>query len=337
MLSAISLSNGRSTVNLGFGCASLLRLSSQAERQRLLDLAVDLGITHFDVAHLYGLGAAEAELGLLFRRNSGHLTVGTKFGLGNIGLTQALQSRQSQGRQLLKRFPALRSLARRVYGTQMVKRDYSSANCIASLEASLKQMNLEYIDLFAIHEPETTDPIDPTLESLLENLCQEGRIGAYGLSGNPLVLDRILAQRPNLSGGILQWEDSILDRAIARTDRRGNTIGLFGLVRCGLSTLQTAFQAVPQLKHFWSERLCCDLERSEYLVAALLAHGLSLNPEGLVLYATTQPRRLKQTLSILREPPWTSEQLRAFGDFWKTPDCNAHRSPTSSSGSHSPI
>lgn len=324
MLSTTMLPNGRPTTNLGFGCASLLRVADKKERQKLLDLAVDLGITHFDVAHLYGLGAAEAELGCLLRRNPEKLTVGTKFGLGNIGLTQTLQSHQTLGRKLLKRFPALKSLARRIYGTQMVKRDYSSVNCKASINASCRQLNLSCIDLFMIHEPETFAELDPTLPGLLADLQRQGRVGAYGLSGSPTLLNKILQQYPELSGGILQWEDSILSQAAFQTDRRDNIIGLFGLVRCGLPSLQLAFKHVPQLKRFWSERLSCDLDKSEYLGAAILAQGLLSNPGGLVLYATTQAHRLKQTLLVLREPPWEIEQLQAFGNFWKKPAPNAH-------------
>jgi D-threo-aldose 1-dehydrogenase len=324
MLSTTILPNGRITSNLGFGCASLLRIADQKERQQLLSLAVDLGITHFDVAHLYGLGAAEAELGLLFNRNPEKLTIGTKFGLGNIGLTQTLQSHQSFARKLLKRFPALKSLVRRVYGSQMVKRDYSPANCRASIDASCRQLNLDYLDLFLVHEPEISTELSPALASLLADLQKQGRIGAYGLSGDPILLNKILQYCPDFSGGILQWEDSILKQAASHTDRRNNIIGLFGLVRCGLSTLQLAFEHVPQLKYFWSERLCCDLGKAEYLGAAILAQGLLSNPGGIVLYATTQPRRLKQTLLVLHDPPWEIEQLQAFGDFWKNPNRNAY-------------
>jgi D-threo-aldose 1-dehydrogenase len=317
MLTTTMLPNGRTTSSLGFGCSSLLRIADHSERQKLLDLAVDLGITHFDVAHLYGLGAAEAELGHLLRRNSGRLTVGTKFGLGNSGLTQALQPGQSLGRKILNKSPALKSLVRYVYGSKMVKRDYSSANCRASLDASCHQLNLDHIDLFMIHEPVTYDELDPLIVNLLVDFQKQGRIGAYGLSGNPILLDKILEKLPDLSGGILQWEDSILDRAASKTEHKSKVIGLFGLVRCGFPALQLAFKNVPQLMRFWSDQLCCDLSISEYLGAAILAHGLLSNPRGIVLYSTTQPLRLKQTLAILHEPPWEIAQLQAFGDFWR--------------------
>ncbi|MDX6643271.1 MAG: D-threo-aldose 1-dehydrogenase, partial [Solirubrobacteraceae bacterium] len=51
------------TTALGFGCAELYRAASAAERRRLLETAHSLGIRHFDVAPMYGLGLAERELG----------------------------------------------------------------------------------------------------------------------------------------------------------------------------------------------------------------------------------------------------------------------------------
>ncbi|HET9153536.1 MAG TPA: aldo/keto reductase [Solirubrobacterales bacterium] len=53
----------RANVRLGFGCASLMRLPSRRRRQALLAEAFEQGIRHFDVARMYGLGAAEGELG----------------------------------------------------------------------------------------------------------------------------------------------------------------------------------------------------------------------------------------------------------------------------------
>ena len=61
MLPEITLPNGRRSTALAFGCASLLRLPEVSEHQRLLDQAVDLGIRHFDVARLYGLGMTNVE------------------------------------------------------------------------------------------------------------------------------------------------------------------------------------------------------------------------------------------------------------------------------------
>jgi D-threo-aldose 1-dehydrogenase len=43
----------------GFGCGGLMRSPSRNERMAVLGSAVDSGITHFDIARIYGFGQAE--------------------------------------------------------------------------------------------------------------------------------------------------------------------------------------------------------------------------------------------------------------------------------------
>lgn len=63
LIKPIQLPNGRNTTNLGFGCASLMRLPTAGSRDRLLRTVIDEGITHFDVARMYGSGEAEGIVG----------------------------------------------------------------------------------------------------------------------------------------------------------------------------------------------------------------------------------------------------------------------------------
>ena len=100
MLPSIRLPNGRISTALGFLLRQSYWLPEAGDRQRLLDLAVDLGVRHFDVARLYGLGQAEAELGALLRRHPGQLTVATKCGLGEANPSSAAAQRQGSLRRL---------------------------------------------------------------------------------------------------------------------------------------------------------------------------------------------------------------------------------------------
>jgi D-threo-aldose 1-dehydrogenase len=52
---------------VGFGCGGLMQSPSRKERMAVLGSAVDSGMTHFDIARMYGLGMAEAELGAFLR------------------------------------------------------------------------------------------------------------------------------------------------------------------------------------------------------------------------------------------------------------------------------
>src|SRR4051812_7191906 len=70
-----------STSALGLGCAGLFSLPRRADRRAVLDAAYDLGVRHFDVAPMYGLGAAEPELGGFVGGRRDEVTVATKFGI----------------------------------------------------------------------------------------------------------------------------------------------------------------------------------------------------------------------------------------------------------------
>src|SRR3954449_5791318 len=66
---------------LGFGCAGLTARNDRPDALRLLESAFDEGITHFDIARLYGLGHAEAILGEFIQNKRDRVTVTTKLGI----------------------------------------------------------------------------------------------------------------------------------------------------------------------------------------------------------------------------------------------------------------
>jgi aryl-alcohol dehydrogenase-like predicted oxidoreductase len=65
-----------------FGCASLSSLKTSREVTRLLNLAYENGVTHFDTAPLYGQGYSEVLVGKFIKDKRDKLCVTTKFGLG---------------------------------------------------------------------------------------------------------------------------------------------------------------------------------------------------------------------------------------------------------------
>jgi D-threo-aldose 1-dehydrogenase len=322
MLPAITLPNGRATTSLGFGCASLMRLPEVGDRQRLLDLAVDLGICHFDTARLYGLGQAEAELGALFRRHPGQITAATKCGLGDVQPPSAAVQRQGGLRRLLQLAPSLRPLARRIYGSRMVRRDFNVAHCRRSLETSIGQLGLEVVDLLLLHEPGPADAVDPAMEACLQDWQRQGLIGGYGISGLPEPTLSLWRQRPGLAPHILQWEDDLLEpQPLGQLPamQAPQLSGRFGRIRRSLQPIQQAFAAVPQLQRHWSDRLNLDLAEPNALVAALLGAALATSPADLLLFASTDPDRLRRIVSLLHSPPWDAAEAIAFEHFWRPP------------------
>jgi hypothetical protein len=115
--------------------------------------ALDLGITFFDTAQAYGFGAAEQLLGEALRpeirsaRES--IIIATKGGL-----------RQEGGG---------------------IARDSSPTALRRDLEASLRALGTEYVDLYQVHWPDPATPIEQTAETL-DDFVREGKIRYVGVS-----------------------------------------------------------------------------------------------------------------------------------------------------------
>jgi aryl-alcohol dehydrogenase-like predicted oxidoreductase len=115
--------------------------------------ALDLGITLFDTARAYGFGAAEELLGealqpeIRSRRDS--IVIATKGGLSKKdGLTV---------------------------------RDSSPAALRSDLEASLRSLGTDYVDIYQVHWPDPATPIESTAETL-DGFVQEGLVRHVGVS-----------------------------------------------------------------------------------------------------------------------------------------------------------
>jgi L-glyceraldehyde 3-phosphate reductase len=126
-----------------------------AEIDRMLTRAFDLGVTHFDLANNYGppFGSAEANFGAAFKRNfvpyRDELLISTKAGYDM--------------------WPG-------PYG-EGGSRKY----LLASLDASLGRMGLDYVDLFYSHCPDPTTPLEETMGAL-DTAVRQGKALYVGIS-----------------------------------------------------------------------------------------------------------------------------------------------------------
>lgn len=115
----------------------------------------DLGITHFDLANNYGppAGSAEETFGRILNKDlktyRDEIIVATKAGYG---------------------------MWEGPYGDGGSKK-----YLVSSLDQSLKRMNLDYVDIFYHHRPDTETPLEETMEALAL-LIQQGKALYIGLS-----------------------------------------------------------------------------------------------------------------------------------------------------------
>jgi len=137
---------------LGLGCNNLGgRLDADASL-RVVNAAVDMGITMFDVADVYPRGktsVSEELLGRALGARRKQVVVATKFGL----------PMDASGKR------------------QGAKRDY----IMRAVEDSLKRLGTDWIDLYQLHAPDHATPIEETLRAL-DELIKSGKVRYVGCS-----------------------------------------------------------------------------------------------------------------------------------------------------------
>jgi aryl-alcohol dehydrogenase-like predicted oxidoreductase len=134
---------------VGLGCNNFGRRCDAAQTRAVVDKALDLGVTLFDTADIYSAGQSEELLGKSLGPRRRDVVIATKFGIP-----------MGEGEYL-------RGGSRR-YIRQAV-------------EASLRRLGTDWIDLYQIHFPDPSTPLDETV-SALDDLVREGKIRYAGCS-----------------------------------------------------------------------------------------------------------------------------------------------------------
>ncbi|MBQ0771766.1 MAG: aldo/keto reductase, partial [Sphingomonadales bacterium] len=172
---------------LGLGCMPMAGIgkgmygtASRAESLATIDRAIELGVTFFDTAEVYGPHINEELLGHAIRGRRERLVIATKFGFAfNDG--------------------------------KMVGVDSSPANVRRACEGSLKRLGVDTIDLFYQHRVDPKVPIEDTVGAMAE-LVAEGKVRYLGLSeAGAETLKKAHATHPIAA---LQSEYSLWERGI---------------------------------------------------------------------------------------------------------------------------
>jgi D-threo-aldose 1-dehydrogenase len=277
---------------LGFGTAGLMARLGRRESVRLLEIAHDSGITHFDTARAYGYGEAEAALGDFLAGRPGEVTVATKLGMLPPPRSRALQGAKAVGRLGARALPALRPLLRRG-GQSMAKSGvFEPAAARASLETSLRELRVETVDLLLLHECRPADLETEGLLDFLEQVVAEGKVRAFGIATDRASTAAVVATRPEFAR-IVQVRQTVADPALELPPGVG---------------LITHSAVVPLLDGV-SERARAEGWSRETVGRLLLAGALRANPAGAVLFSSTDEGRIRANAALADEPEPSAEDL----------------------------
>jgi aryl-alcohol dehydrogenase-like predicted oxidoreductase len=134
---------------LGLGCNNFGRRVDLAGTRRVVDAALDEGVTFLDTADIYGgAGASEELLGEALAGRRDRVVLATKFGMD---MGDGAQWRGS---------------------AEYVRR---------AAEASLRRLRTDHVDVYWYHRPDGVTPIEETLGAL-DELVRAGKVRAIGYS-----------------------------------------------------------------------------------------------------------------------------------------------------------
>ena len=139
---------------VGIGCNNFGRKLDVDGTREVVDAAFDAGITLFDTADIYGTphGASEQCLGAALKGRRDEVVLASKFGMDMEGLN----------------------------GNDFGARG-SRRYIVRAVEASLRRLETDYLDLYQMHEPDPQTPIDETLAAL-DDLVRSGKVRYLGNS-----------------------------------------------------------------------------------------------------------------------------------------------------------
>jgi aryl-alcohol dehydrogenase-like predicted oxidoreductase len=140
----------------------------------LVAAALDRGVTTFDTADIYGAGRAQQLLGHALRSRRDQVVLCTKVGL-RTGESVDDLARLSSGGTLDHAERWRRGISPNDMGSSRV-------HIVSAVEASLRRLGTEYIDVYQVHRWDPVTPVDETLATL-DDLVRVGKIRYAGCSG----------------------------------------------------------------------------------------------------------------------------------------------------------
>jgi aryl-alcohol dehydrogenase-like predicted oxidoreductase len=142
---------------MGFGAMSFGGFygpATEEESQQALAAALETGTTHWDVSDVYGMGLCEEIIGRFLKAHPsarGKIHLATKGGI------------------------------KRTAGSNVRTFDNSPEYFRTALEASLKRLGVDHIDLYYVHRREQARPVEEVADTMAR-FIKEGKIKGYGLS-----------------------------------------------------------------------------------------------------------------------------------------------------------
>jgi predicted oxidoreductase len=281
---------------IGFGCSHITGGFEERSNVRLLRLAYDCGVRHFDTAPMYGHGTSEQVVGAAFRRDRSKVTIATKVGIPHGSLSYTRQIFRLVATPVRRWTPQLsKHAAKRIYSTPP-RTDFSLSSIDRSLERSLNNLKTDYIDILLLHEVRLDDISDELMKKL-QTFVQEGKVLRVGVGTTTERIRQITNAGIDFEVYQRPWSVLVADEKIF-----GNHYQVFyGSILGAVETMSKKLRADAGSRRRLQALCGLECRSSDDIAKILLLSAVSANPCGLVLFSSRVPARVRSYLKFTQE------------------------------------
>ncbi|BAY62828.1 putative oxidoreductase [Calothrix brevissima NIES-22] len=189
---------------------SMINQQSPQEIIKTLSKSLDSGINFYDIADIYGQGESERLVGRTFKNQRDRVIYASKAGF----------CLSNTGNIIAKLKPFLKPIIRLVKPikqpllqarSSQLRQDFSDTYLIGAVEASLKRLQTDYLDIFQLHEPPLSVIRNGEVFDTLEKLKYQGKIRYYGIACRNVEDALVCLNYPGCSS--LQIEINLLNQS----------------------------------------------------------------------------------------------------------------------------
>jgi aryl-alcohol dehydrogenase-like predicted oxidoreductase len=266
-------------------------------------MALEYGVTWFDVAPSYGDGQAEELLGNCLRCQRDRVVICTKVGIARPRLSVSKRLLRPLARTVVSTIPAARSILRRAH--RLPRTVIHPEMIEASVLQSLRSLRTDHVDVLALHEPTPEEAADKRIFDVLERLLDRGLIRAISVAGRP---DSIIASvSRRLRVDYAQFQDApnsgVAIRLRSELPRENGpqfvTHSVFGTESWNEISMLSS-RASETLQAWLREY---DPHATEFAADLLLHFAFSNNPDGVVITSMFSASHVEHNCTLAAKSP----------------------------------
>ncbi len=273
---------GLKVSTLSFGASSLggvFRDVEEADSIRAVHISIDRGINFIDVSPFYGLTKAETVLGKALKNISREkFVLATKVGR---------------------------------YGQEMKDFNFSASRVTASVDESLKRLNVDHIDLIQAHDIEfgNLDQVIGETIPALRNLQKSGKVRFIGVTGLPLAALRTVVEATPIDTILSYCHYELNDTALADLIPilRSRGVGIINASPLGMGLLSNrgtpSWHPAPEAVKEVCTRAAAHCRARGASIEKLAVQYSLTNPDiATTLVGSASPKNMQQNITWAEEP-----------------------------------